>query len=117
MAIFKDRVPENVPGRFYVDNYCLDCDVCRDTAPANFARVDEHGVSYIKKQPENAVEEAACQEALEACCVEAIGNDGENHDWAAIPPYDREAAQASYQEYVNSIDEEETKNKKWWKFW
>lgn len=26
--------PENVPGRFYVDDSCIDCDMCRTTAPS-----------------------------------------------------------------------------------
>ena len=24
---------DNVPGVFYVDNTCIDCDACRDAAP------------------------------------------------------------------------------------
>jgi len=30
------KLPENVPGKFYVDNQCIDCDACRATAPDNF---------------------------------------------------------------------------------
>ena len=33
MADRMDKVPENVPGRFYVDATCIDCDLCRETAP------------------------------------------------------------------------------------
>jgi ferredoxin len=32
--------------------------------------------SYVSKQPENETERIACQEALEACPVDAIGNQG-----------------------------------------
>ena len=71
-----DRVKENVPGAFYVDSTCIDCDVCRDMAPENFTRSFKHAYSYISKQPENEVERIACEEALAACPVEAIGNDG-----------------------------------------
>jgi len=71
-----DRVTENVPGPFYVDSTCIDCDVCRDAAPENFTRSFKHAYSYVSKQPENEIERAACQEALSACPVEAIGNDG-----------------------------------------
>ena len=28
-------------GRYYVDSQCIDCDLCRETAPANFIRNDE----------------------------------------------------------------------------
>ena len=39
MADPTDRVPENVSGIYYVDTQCIDCDVCRDTAPDNLPRV------------------------------------------------------------------------------
>ena len=71
-----DRVAENVPGPLYVDSSCIDCDVCRDTAPNNFTRSFKHAYSYVSKQPENEVERVACEEALATCPVEAIGNDG-----------------------------------------
>ena len=70
------RLEENAPGPFYVDRTCIDCDVCRDAAPANFTRSFKHAYSYVSKQPGDETERAACQEALEACPVEAIGNDG-----------------------------------------
>ena len=76
MADPNDRVPENVPGSYYVDTNCIDCDVCRDTAPDNFTRSDDNGYSYVYKQPENDEELTLCEEALAACPVEAIGNDG-----------------------------------------
>ena len=71
-----DRVKENVPGDFYVDSTCIDCDVCRDTAPDNFTRSFKHGYSYVCKQPETESERTACEEAMAVCPVEAIGNDG-----------------------------------------
>ena len=58
MADARDKVPESVPGRFYVDTQCIDCDVCRETAPANFRRNDEKGYSYVFRQPETKDEEA-----------------------------------------------------------
>ena len=76
MAIFKDRLPDNVTGKFYVDRMCIDCDVCRDISPANFARNDENGYSYVRKQPSDETELALCLEAFNACPVEAIGDDG-----------------------------------------
>lgn len=76
MADPNDRVPENVPGLYYVDSTCIDCDVCRDTAPDNFRRSDENGYSYVYKQPQNNEERELCEEAMAACPVEAIGNDG-----------------------------------------
>ena len=76
MADPNDRVEENVRGTYYVDTPCIDCDVCRDTAPDNFTRCDENGYSYVFKQPETEEEHTLCEEALTACPVEAIGNDG-----------------------------------------
>tara|TARA_R110002012_G_scaffold22762_1_gene78113 strand:+ start:54 stop:287 length:234 start_codon:yes stop_codon:yes gene_type:complete len=76
MADINDIVPENVKGKFFVDTECIDCDLCRETAKDNFTRSDEEGYSYVYKQPENEDELALCQEAMEMCPVEAIGDDG-----------------------------------------
>jgi ferredoxin len=72
-----ERVKENVPGAYYVDSSCIDCDVCRDTAPESFRRSDANSYSFVYKQPLTDEERAACEEALLCCPVEAIGNDGE----------------------------------------
>lgn len=76
MADKSKKWSNNVSGRFYVDDQCIDCDACRSEAPQNFTRDDEHGYSYVYKQPEGEKELAQAQAALEACPVEAIGNDG-----------------------------------------
>ncbi len=76
MADKANRYPENTAGKYYVDNQCIDCDLCRETAPANFGRNDDGGYSYVYKQPETPEEEKLSQEAMEGCPVEAIGNDG-----------------------------------------
>jgi len=76
MANIADKYAENAAGKFYVDNQCIDCDLCRETAPDNFRRNEDGGYSYVFKQPENPEEEKLCQEAMEGCPVEAIGNDG-----------------------------------------
>ena len=71
-----NRVKENVGGRFFVDSSCIDCDVCRETAPENFTRSFQGAYSYVAKQPENQAELAACEEAVACCPVEAIGDKG-----------------------------------------
>lgn len=76
MADIQDKLRENVKGKFYVDSQCIDCDVCRDTAPKNFTRYDENGYSFVYKQPETREELELCEEAMNACPVEAIGDDG-----------------------------------------
>lgn len=75
MAEVRDKLPDNTPGKFYVDRQCIDCDVCRDTSPANFARNDRCGYSFVHKQPSTPEEFELCEEALMACPVEAIGDD------------------------------------------
>jgi ferredoxin len=76
MADRNEKVAENVPGRFYVDSTCIDCDLCRETAPGNFQRDDARRRSYVFQQPGDPAQEAECTAALEECPVEAIGNDG-----------------------------------------
>ena len=76
MADAANRYPENVPGKYYVDNQCIDCDLCRETAPDNFKRNDDGGYSFVFKQPASPDEEARCKEAKEGCPVEAIGDNG-----------------------------------------
>jgi ferredoxin len=76
MAAFENRYRDNSPGKFYVDDQCIDCDLCRETAPDNFTRNEDGGYSYVFKQPTTPDEEALCKEAMEGCPVEAIGNNG-----------------------------------------
>ena len=78
MADRDDKLPGQAPGPYYVDGQCIDCDLCRQAAPANFERNDAEGFSYLARQPETDQEHAACREALEECPVEAIGDDGED---------------------------------------
>jgi ferredoxin len=73
-----DKVKENVAGAYYVDSSCIDCDVCRDTAPENFKRSDANSYSFVYKQPENEDESSACDEAISCCPVEAIGKNGDS---------------------------------------
>lgn len=77
MADKTDKWGNNALGKFYVDRQCIDCDLCRETAPDFFTRFDEGGHSYVFKQPETPEAIALCREALEGCPVDAIGEDGE----------------------------------------
>jgi ferredoxin len=76
MADVANKYSENIAGQYYVDNQCIDCDLCRETAPDNFKRSEDGGFSYVYKQPENEQETARCKEAKEGCPVEAIGDNG-----------------------------------------
>jgi len=95
MADVANKYPENAAGKFYVDEQCIDCDLCRETAPANFKRNDDGGHSYVYKQPESPEEEGLCKEAMEGCPVEAIGNDGTEDRPAFAKATMRQASQTS----------------------
>ncbi|MFC1745876.1 ferredoxin [Candidatus Riflebacteria bacterium] len=71
-----NKVGLNVDGPWYVDSECIDCDLCRTSAPDNFKSNEDEGYSYVFKQPANEDETARCKEAQEECPVEAIGDDG-----------------------------------------
>ena len=76
MADKSTKWPQNVPGPYYVDEDCIDCNLCSEIAPDNFTIEMDEGHDFVFKQPETEEEEALCKEALESCPVEAIGSDG-----------------------------------------
>lgn len=76
MASIADKNPDNVPGTYYVDSSCIDCDQCREIAPETFARNADNGTSYVHRQPVTDEEIASAEEALSSCATESIGNDG-----------------------------------------
>lgn len=76
MADKSAKFDQNVNGSFYVDDQCIACDACVMEAPRFFEMNDEEGHAYVKLQPQTEDELKECLEALEACPVEAIGQDG-----------------------------------------
>jgi ferredoxin len=76
MANYSDRAPDNVPGKYYIDTSCIDCDQCRVMAPDIFVRNPDTGLSYVQRQPVTPEEIALAEEALGMCATESIGNDG-----------------------------------------
>lgn len=82
MADKNERLPQNVPGAWYVDSNCIDCDLCRETAPTVFRRDDDAGNSIVFHQPESDEEKTLAEEAKAGCPVEAIGSDGAVDDGA-----------------------------------
>ena len=76
MADKNNKHPENTPGPYYVDTECINCDACVLAAENHFKLLDD-GHAYVFRQPVTEEEKEACEEALESCPVEAIGNDGE----------------------------------------
>ena len=75
MADKEHKHEGNAEGAFYVDTSCVDCDLCRQTSPANFKRNGEKGYSYLYKQPESDLEIEKTRLAMKDCPVEAIGCD------------------------------------------
>ena len=77
MASIQQRLPENVPGDFYVDSTCIDCDTCSQLAPRLFR---DHGDQCsVYRQPENDSEVQLAMMALVACPTGSIGS-VEHHD-------------------------------------
>jgi glyoxylase-like metal-dependent hydrolase (beta-lactamase superfamily II)/ferredoxin len=89
MALPALRLETNVPGDFFVDSTCIDCDACRIFAPAVFS--DEGEMSAVFHQPENDDELLAAQKALISCPTASIGT---------VSKHDMRAAMAALPERV-----------------
>ncbi len=76
MADKKHKFPMNVTGIYYVDDQCIACDACCVEAPRFFAMNDNDGHAYVMLQPTTPEDIKEAENALAACPVEAIGNDG-----------------------------------------
>ena len=123
MSYFSERYPLNVPGKYYINGQCTDCDLCRETAPNNIRRDDRTGISYVYKQPINADEIARVEEGVGGCPTEGVGNDGDNFNWETTPIFDWNAqySKAGIHFDIRSPLIVETKSatgkNRWWKFW
>ena len=73
MARASDRIAENVAGDFYVDSSCIDCDLCRQLAPATFARTERRAQSYVHAQPTDDAGRQRALIALVTCPTASIG--------------------------------------------
>jgi len=77
MASLQQRLPENVPGDFFVDSTCIDCDTCSQLAPGIFR---DHGDQCsVHHQPATANETQLAMMALVSCPTGSIGAT-ESHD-------------------------------------
>ena len=75
MADSNAKVPDNVPGKYFVDDQCIACDACIMEAPKFFEMNDDEGYAFVKKQPNTPEEIEECDSALDTCPVGAIGED------------------------------------------
>lgn len=82
MANLAKQVPENVPGDFFVDSTCIDCDACRQIAPSVFAEAEE--TSYVRHQPHTPADRQQAVYALLSCPTGSIGCQGEDDLKAAM---------------------------------
>ena len=71
MADLKRRLPGNVPGEFFVDSRCIDCDACRQLAPEVFSALG--GYSVVSHQPATRDEHCHASQAVFACPTGSIG--------------------------------------------
>ncbi|HUE82277.1 MAG TPA: MBL fold metallo-hydrolase [Pyrinomonadaceae bacterium] len=77
MANVQRRLPENVPGDFFIDSSCINCDTCSELAPETFR---DHGEqSSVYRQPKTEEETRLALMALVACPTGSIGTT-EKHD-------------------------------------
>src|SRR2546423_3062694 len=84
MANSSKALPSNVPGNWFVDSTCIDCDTCRQLAPRVFGEAD--GYSFVQAQPSDADERASLH-ALLACPTGSIGTRGTNEAKAAMADF------------------------------
>jgi ferredoxin len=66
------RLPNNVPGDFYVSEYCDGCAYCGMVAPENFEFDKPTNTYFITRQPLTDDESELVREAMEDCPVDAI---------------------------------------------
>jgi glyoxylase-like metal-dependent hydrolase (beta-lactamase superfamily II)/ferredoxin len=90
MALVKLRRPENVAGDFFVDSTCIDCDLCRQIAPATFASAGEQ--SAVFNQPATGEEQFAALKALVTCPTASIGT---------VEKHSAKEAAAAYPEHID----------------
>src|ERR671933_1262054 len=94
MAKLALRLPENVPGDFYVDASCIDCDACRQLAPEVFR---DHGEqTSVYHQPANGREIERALMALVACPTASIGATGKYDRRAGIDAFPLRVAENVY---------------------
>ncbi|HEY7679982.1 MAG TPA: MBL fold metallo-hydrolase [Terriglobia bacterium] len=73
MANPAQRLPSNIPGEFFVDSTCIDCDQCRELAPEVFHDAEDH--ASVFRQPDTPVLLQRALRALVTCPVGAIGSE------------------------------------------
>jgi glyoxylase-like metal-dependent hydrolase (beta-lactamase superfamily II)/ferredoxin len=94
MADRNKRLAINVEGEFFVDSTCIDCDTCRQLAPATFAESGDY--SYVQRQPGTSEERRAAFQALIACPTASIGAASPGEAKAAVQDFPMQLAEEVY---------------------
>jgi glyoxylase-like metal-dependent hydrolase (beta-lactamase superfamily II) len=82
------RHQANVPGPWFVDDTCINCDASRQCAPQIFGEVD--GQSVVVHQPVTGEEVRAAARAMLACPTASIGTTGDKPDVHGLFPEELE---------------------------
>jgi glyoxylase-like metal-dependent hydrolase (beta-lactamase superfamily II)/ferredoxin len=85
MANLTKRVPEDVPGDFFVDTTCIDCDTCRQLAPDTFGEAPGH--AFVHSQPAAAESRRQALRALVCCPTGSIGCLGADRPQAVMDDF------------------------------
>jgi glyoxylase-like metal-dependent hydrolase (beta-lactamase superfamily II)/ferredoxin len=94
MANIKKSVPENIPGEFFVDSTCIDCDTCRQLAPAVFGETGEH--AFIHHQPATPEEYRSALRALVCCPTGSIGSRGKSRPQTVMDDFPLQIEEGVY---------------------
>jgi glyoxylase-like metal-dependent hydrolase (beta-lactamase superfamily II)/ferredoxin len=77
MADPQKRVTENVPGDYFVDSTCIDCDTCRQIAPQVFGEAATS--AFVRSQPGSHGDRRQALRALVSCPTGSIGCLGDDN--------------------------------------
>jgi glyoxylase-like metal-dependent hydrolase (beta-lactamase superfamily II)/ferredoxin len=94
MANPKAVLPGNAKGNFFVDDSCIDCDLCRQIAPEVY--VADAGQSVVGRQPRGRFESLLAEMALITCPTGSIGTLEKTDLTPAIASYPEEIAESVY---------------------
>jgi glyoxylase-like metal-dependent hydrolase (beta-lactamase superfamily II)/ferredoxin len=94
MAKVARRLPQNVGDDFFVDDTCIDCDACRQIAPATFR---DHGEqSSVYRQPGSDEETRLALMSLVACPTASIGTTRQHNMRVGIDAFPSPIAENVY---------------------
>ena len=85
MALVELRREENIAGDFFVDTSCIDCDLCRQIAPASFKEEGDQSIVY--RQPGSPDEVISALKALVTCPTASIGTTSRRDARPAVKSY------------------------------